>query len=249
MSDTTSPEIPLNDVTDASPQEEQAQEEQTPQTPSFAMFRTLLMTALLSGFMVVMVVQWTTPYIEVNQKNATEAAVFNVVHNATRSQAFFATDSGLLPEDKAEGEGVMIYAGYDDNGSLKGLALPGVATGYAGPVYVMYGYEPELEAITAYQILTMTETPGLGDKVLTDEDFLANFHKLDARLTDDLGALANEIVTVKSGSKANPWEIDAISGATVTSQAIGVAINQSAQQWLPVIHRHMDEIVEGGASQ
>ena len=250
MSNTTASEIPMTDVTSQETIEEQVEtvEEQAPTTPAFAMFRTLVMTALFSGLLVVLVVQWATPHIEANQKAATEAAVFNVVRGATVSQPFYATENGLLPAEQADGEGIMIYAGYDDAGQLMGIALPGVANGYAGPVYIMYAWNPENQAITAYQVLTMTETPGLGDKVLTDEDFLANFHNLDARLAEDSSGLVNDIVTVKAGTKVNAWEIDAISGATVTSTTIGVAINESAQQWLPVIQRDMNMIMDGGAS-
>ncbi|MET4692905.1 FMN-binding protein [Endozoicomonas lisbonensis] len=234
----SSSDIPLTEVAANTPAEEQA----VPQTPVLAMFRTLTLTALLSGFLVVMVVQWAMPYIEANQKAATEAAVFNVVHGATTSRSFVISESGIIPVEQTDDDGFVIYGGYDASGDLKGLAVPGVASGYAGPVHIMFGYQPELEAITAYQVLTMTETPGLGDKVLTDEDFLANFDRLDARLATSGSALANDIVTVKSGTKQNAWEIDAISGATITSNAIGQAINLSAQQWLPVIHQHLDSL-------
>ena len=234
----SSNEIPLTEVAANTTAEEQA----APQTPVMAMFRTLTLTALLSGFLVVMVVQWAMPYIEANQKEATEAAVFNVVKGATSSRSFVITQSGIVPAEQTDEEGFMIYGGYDASGGLKGLAIPGVASGYAGPVYIMFGYQPELEAITAYQVLTMTETPGLGDKVLTDEDFLANFDRLDARLSSDGSALANDVVTVKNGTKQNAWEIDAISGATITSNAIGQAVNLSAQQWLPIIHQHLDSL-------
>lgn len=236
MSDT---HIPLTDVAANSPEAEQ---QAVPKTPVMAMFRTLTMTALLSGFLVVMVVQWAMPYIEANQKAATEAAVFNVVKGATASQSFVITGSGIVPAEQTDQDGFVVYGGYNNSGELIGLAIPGVASGYAGPVHIMFGYQPELEAITAYQVLTMTETPGLGDKVLTDENFLANFDRLDARLATDGSALANDIVTVKSGTRQNAWEIDAISGATVTSNAIGQAVNLSAQQWLPVIHQHLDSL-------
>ena len=241
----SSNEIPLTEVAANTTAEEQ----QAPKTPVLAMFRTLTLTALLSGFLVVMVVQWAMPYIEANQKAATEAAVFNVVHGATTSRSFVISESGIIPVEQTDDDGFVIYGGYDASGDLKGLAIPGVASGYAGPVYIMFGYQPELEAITAYQVLTMTETPGLGDKVLTDEDFLANFDRLDSRLATDGSALANDIVTVKSGTKQNAWEIDAISGATITSNAIGQAINLSAQQWLPVIHQHLDSLMSSEASE
>ncbi len=67
----------------------------------------------------------------------------------------------------------------------------------------------------------MRETPGIGDKILTDKDFLANFNALDVQLNADLTALANEVKTVKHGTKTEPWQVDAISGATITSRAVG----------------------------
>ena len=246
MSHTPSSEIPLVDV---SANDEPVEQPSAPQTPVMAMFRTLTMTALLSGFLVVMVVQWAMPYIEANQKAATEAAVFNVVAGATSSHSFVLSNSSVIPAEQSDAEGFVVYGGYDQNGTLKGLAIPGVASGYAGPVHIMFGYQPELERITAYQVLTMTETPGLGDKVLTDEAFLANFDQLDARLHSDGQRLSNDIVTVKSGTKQHDWEIDAISGATITSNAIGQAINLSAQRWLPVIHQHLEILTHSEASE
>ena len=176
--------------------------------------------------------------------------MFRVVEGASVSKSFIINDNGLFPAETttelSSERGTTIYAGYTADGGLKGVAITGVAPGYAGPVSIMFGYQPELEAITAYQVLTMTETPGLGDKVLTDENFLANFNRLDARLNLDGSALANDIVTVKSGTKINPWEIDAISGASITSEAIGQAIHQSAQQWLPILQSHLDQLKTGG---
>lgn len=55
-------------------------------------------------------------------------------------------------------------------------------------------------------------------------------------------ALANPIKVVKHGSKRNPWEIDAISGATVTTKAVGKGINDSAQRLLPRLVPHLDKV-------
>jgi electron transport complex protein RnfG len=86
------------------------------------------------------------------------------------------------------------------------------------------------------------ETPGIGDKIVTDPAFLANFVALDVKLNAELSALAHEVRTVKHGTKANPWEIDAIAGATVTSRAVGKAINDSAQQLLPKLVPEMEKL-------
>jgi Na+-translocating ferredoxin:NAD+ oxidoreductase subunit G len=88
----------------------------------------------------------------------------------------------------------------------------------------------------------MAETPGLGDKILIDKNFLANFDALDARLSADKKILQNPIITVKHGSKKNPWEIDAISGATITSKAVGKAINLGAEKLLPKLAEHLEQL-------
>ena len=131
---------------------------------------------------------------------------------------------------------------YDPAGALRGIAAEGGASGYADVVRVLYAYDPERQAITGLGVVGMRETPGIGDKIITDADFLANFVALDARLNADGSALANPIRVVKHGSKRNPWEIDAISGATVTSKAVGKGINDSAQRLLPRLAPHLDKV-------
>ncbi|WGZ94118.1 MAG: FMN-binding protein [Candidatus Thiothrix putei] len=100
---------------------------------------------------------------------------------------------------------------------------------------VEYAYNPQCECITGIKVIKQTETPGLGDKVITDKHFVANFDKLEAKVNAAGDALANAIVAVKHGAKQNPWEIDAISGATISSKAIAKGLNNSAQDVLPKV--------------
>jgi electron transport complex protein RnfG len=138
-----------------------------------------------------------------------------------------------------------VYAGYDESGKLVGLALEAAAQGYQDVVRTLYGYSPECECIIGMTVLESKETPGLGDKVEKDRDpaFTANFKALDTKLNAEKTALANPIETVKHGTKRHPWQIDAISGSTVTSNAIGKGLNKSAQRLLPVLQYHLDEFV------
>jgi electron transport complex protein RnfG len=86
-------------------------------------------------------------------------------------------------------------------------------------------------------VLESKETPGLGDKVEIEPHFLANFEALDAKLNEDGTALANAIVTVKEGEKTESWQLDGITGATITSDAIGSILNQGSSYWLPALER------------
>ncbi|MEW8300892.1 MAG: FMN-binding protein [Candidatus Thiodiazotropha sp.] len=214
-----------------------------PATPAGKMIQTLVGIAMLSGFLVVLTYQLTKPIIAENQRRAIEAAVFTVIPDAVVRSDFVINDKGLTPVTGEESvEGVLIYAGYNHDGELKGIAAKAAAQGYADLIHLLYGYDPGCECIRGMKVLKLAETPGLGDKIITDANFVANFEALDARLNTDGSALANEIVTVKAGSKQNPWEIDAISGATISSKAVGKAINQSAKQLLPAIRPHLEKL-------
>ena len=204
------------------------------------MIRTLGGVAALSGFLVVLVYQLTLPAILENQRRAIERAVSIVVPGAVSRADFALEADGLKPVSGDETPaGDRIYAAYGDDGTLRGLALEAAARGYQDVIKLLYGYDPACQCVTGIYILKMTETPGLGDKIATDPNFLANFKALDARLNAAGNALANPIVTVKRGSKSAPWQIDAISGATISSKAVGKALNESAQRLLPRLMPHV----------
>lgn len=213
---------------------------------SLSMIITLGSVAMLSGLLVVLTWQFTLIPIQENQRIMIEKAIFQVIPEAQQRQSYILTDKGLEQFDvnnkNAKKEGLVFYAAYDKEGQLKGIAAEAAAQGYADMVRLLYGYDPLCQCIRGFSIIKMTETPGLGDKILTDKNFLANFDALDARLSDDKKSLKNAIVTVKHGSKKNLWEIDAISGATITSKAVGKAINQGAAQFLPELEPHLKQL-------
>ena len=205
---------------------------QQPDSPSTRMILVLTGIAMLSGFLVVLVAQLTAPVIAENQRIAIEKAVVKVIPGATTHREFY-LEQGKLVSDKQQLDSESIYAGYDAQGKLLGVAAKAAAQGYAGMIYLLYGYDPSCECIRGIKILKMAETPGLGDKIITDDNFQANFDALDAKIDTGNQSLANEIVTVKAGTKQYDWEIDAISGATISSVAVGKALNESAQRLMP----------------
>ena len=200
---------------------------------SKAMIATLGFVTALSGFLIVTVYQATKPAIEENKRLAIQKTVLEVIKGATAYKHFVINEKGELLAATPGLKGTNVYAGYDAQGKLTGLAAEGRAQGYSGAVETIYAYTPSCQCITGVKVIKQTETPGLGDKVITNKDFVANFDKLDATVKGD--ALANAIVAVKHGSKKNPWEIDAISGATISSKAIAKGLNGSAQDVLPKV--------------
>ena len=208
-------------------------------TPSWAMLRTLGGIAMISGLLVVLVEHYTQPIIAEKQRILTEKAVFRVLPGAVAKRDFLVTAEGRLVPAEPGVSGDPVYAAYDDEARLKGLAFIGVGAGYAGPVQVMFAYDPECRCIVGSKVLKSNETPGFGDKLDSDPEFLRNFEALDAGLNTEGTALANPIVTVKHGTKTEPWQIDAITGATISSRAMGRAANQAAERAVPAIQRDL----------
>ena len=119
--------------------------------------------------------------------------------------------------------------------SLVGVAVEAQGMGYQDVIAVLYGYSFTEQAIVGLQVLESKETPGLGDKIETDPDFLENFKSLDVSVREDGSGLAHPVVPVKHGEKTNPWEVDGITGATISSVAIADLLNRSAEYWVPRI--------------
>ncbi len=201
-------------------------------TSSFRLLLTLGGIALCSGALLAMTYEVTKPLIAENERRALEAAVVQVIPGAVSGENLKLEGDVLQVVDMTEAN---IYAGLDEQGNRVGYALPGEARGYADVIRILYGYQPDTKQIIGLQVLFSNETPGLGDKIGKDPAFQANFTALDASLEYD-------IVTVKSGEKAHPWEIDGISGATVSSVAVGQALHNSTQTWLPDLHAALKEV-------
>ena len=219
-----------------------------PQTTSpVAMIRTLGLVAALCGFIIVAAYQGTYDAVQENKRIAVDRAVFKVIPTARSIVEYVASPAGEIVKvgagDTAPVGSIKFYAAYDASGRLAGIAAEGVAKGYSDNVRILFAYDPASASISGFGLVAMRETPGIGDKILVDKDFLANF-PLEAKLTGDLKKLANEISTVKHGSKTHPWEIDAITGATITSRAVGRAINDAAQLLLPRIVPHLSALKE-----
>lgn len=218
-----------------------------PDSPTAAMIRTLGLVSAICGLIIVGAYQSTFDAVAANKRIATERAVFKVIPAAKSIAEFVALPAGSV-EKVGAGDtavpagGVKFFAAYDESGKLAGIAAEGGAKGYADTVRIMFGYQPDCQCVVGIGVVAMRETPGIGDKIITDKDFLANFVSLDVKLTGDLSALANEVKAVKHGAKTNPWQIDAISGATITSRAVGKAINDSAQALLPRLLPNLDKL-------
>ena len=217
-----------------------------PPVNSLRMVRMLMLVTSLCGGLIVAVWQLTQPAIAANKKVVLERSVRALIPNAEQIVEYDASSKGVTPGngDPANGA-IRFYAAYDKEGKLDAIAAEGAARGYADTVRVLYGYRRACECIFGIRVTQMKETPGIGDKIITDPAFLKNFENLDVSLSPDLKSMFNAVKTVKHGSKQFGWEIDAIAGATITSKAVGRGINDSTQRLLPLLLPHLKMIEKG----
>jgi len=147
--------------------------------------------------------------------------VLEVVPGATGFQRLADRDGQFVAVEKpAPGEPV-VYAAYDESSTFIGYAIEGEGPGFQDTIALLYGFDPSRRIVTGMAILQSRETPGLGDKIFKDDDFRANFADL---------AVEPAIELVKDGRTAAN-EVDAITGATISSKAIVRIINEAHASW------------------
>ena len=205
---------------------------------SFAMVACLGGMAALSGLLLAITYQATFARIQSNKEQALKAAIFMVLPGADEQRSFEVKPDGTMVPLEGEGKGVeKVYAGFS-GGRFVGVAMEASAQGYGDMIRVLYGYDPESEQIVGFKVLDSKETPGLGDKI-AKEPFLQNFQGLDVKLDADGASLVHAVETVKNGEKEHAWEIDGISGATISSKAVGRMLQESTSRMLPLIRKQL----------
>ena len=205
------------------------------------MYRSMVGVGIVCGLAIVTVFQLTRPVIARKRAEALQRAIFQVLPAARSSTTFRFNGEQRFEVLEGEGTGQLVYAGYDEDRRLVGLVVEAEGMGYQDVIRLLYGYSFEEDAIIGIRVLDSRETPGLGDKIETDAEFLENFVRLDVGLTDDLSQIAHPIEPVKHGKKEQAWQIDGITGATISSVAIADILSRSTSYWIPRIRRNLDD--------
>lgn len=198
-------------------------EQPVPKAPSsLRLVMTLAIAGLISGIAIIGIYETTLPTITANKARELQAAVSKVLPGVSQMQQLvFRNDQLIVAVDKDADE-PAIYGGYDEQGMFIGWAIPGAGAGYQDTIGLLYGYAPREREIRGMEILESRETPGLGDKIYKDMEFVGNFTQLSIDPT---------IVVVKKNTRSQPNEVDAITGATISSKAVVRIINETQAVW------------------
>ncbi len=112
-----------------------------------------------------------------------------------------------------DGGGIVtaVYEGKSEDKTVVGYCVKAEPIGYGGTISMIVGIDTDGK-VTGVDIVSMSETPGLGAKASNPE------------FTDGFVGKSAGIKVKKSGAP-NDDEISAISGATVTSKAVTEGVN------------------------
>lgn len=213
---------------------------------SLEMVLTLSGLAGLSGLLIGAVFYLTEPIIKENKKEMLRRSIFELIPAAKVLKKYVSSPEGQLLLDEEEMlSGDPYYAGYNEQGELLGVVVSANGQGFQEIIRLIFGYDPGKEQVFGMKVLESKETPGLGDKIEKDKTFLANFTALDVALDTPRKQLKHAIQVVKKGKKTQAWQIDAITGATISSKAIGKIMQAGANQHVPLIDGSLQRIKQG----
>lgn len=100
------------------------------------------------------------------------------------------------------------------DGNVELIVLPVSGTGYQSTIRAMLALEADLKTIAALTIISHGETAGLGSKI-DEPAWQAKW--TGKQTTDEAG---NIVIYVTRGPASGPYEVDGISGATMTGNGI-----------------------------
>ncbi len=125
----------------------------------------------------------------------------------------------IFPEmqEFTQEDGIYTITGGND---LIGYAFLGKGKGYGGDIKILVGIG-NLFKIKDVVVISHTETPGLGDKIIKQESFAAQF----------VGMNASDVKLKKDGGK-----VDAITGATISSKAVTDGVRAMMEDKIAIIN-------------
>ncbi|MFO7557759.1 MAG: FMN-binding protein [Desulfobacterales bacterium] len=191
----------------------------------------VLLLALFFGASLAGVQLVLAPKIKQNKMNETLQKVPNLIPGPSQKER-----SGKMPRLEIIPETVEVrkngrkkfYSVFhaSRNGRPAGWVVKSSGQGYADRIELLIGFDPLVNAITGLFILEQKETPGLGNKIIQKEwtnQFLQ-------KKTDQ------EITAVKTNAAASN-EIDAITGATISSRSVCAIINNTVGDLKEVLNK------------
>lgn len=179
----------------------------------------LTLITVISGAVLAVLDAYTKPRIDAYKNKARNEAVSDVLPKNVKIKTVSKNDQTYYKATK--------------NNEVVGYAFQISGGGYQSELVLMVGVKADFSKIIAAKILSQVETPGLGTKIENDpsnkEDpawFIDQFKDLN---------INPAITYVKNVKPSNDTEIQAITGATISSVAIVDILNKEIKKFKSII--------------
>lgn len=192
---------------------------------------TLAGFGAIAGFLIVAAFQWAQPRILASKAAVLNAAVQEVLTAPDSTQTLFVYENALTlrPPENADTSALeRIHVGYRD-GQVVGYAIIAAAPGFADVITLIYGYDAAADRVIGMKVLENKETPGLGDRIVKDSTFVAEF-----------SGVGTPLKGVKKGAGTGAKnEVDLITGATISARTVVAIVNRSLEQMKPLLDAYV----------
>ena len=169
------------------------------------MVTALATVGVISGVSLVYVYNYSMPKIKVNVNAATEQGIKSIF-----------PDAATIGKAKVDG----VFEAKDASGKLLGYAFTAEGNGYQGTIQMIAGITPDLTKMMGMEVLESQETPGLGAEI-ANQPFRGQFNGL---------SVTPPIEYVKNQKPEKPNQIEAITGATISSRAVVNILNKRIEE-------------------
>ncbi len=178
----------------------------------------LIVASFFFGLLIAVTNAELSPRIEQNKINKRNRLVGALLPAA---KDFVLLETEIKIESiRGKKEKVEVYRAMSEAGECVGWAFNAAGSGFADKIELVVAVDKDFEKIAGFDVLASNETPNFGDQIKYD-DYRDQFK----------GAPAEELKLVTSGDpKKIDAEIVAISGATVSSEAVVEIINNFLTQ-------------------
>lgn len=196
-----------------------------------------IVLALVSAVALALVQAYLGPLIETNKINETKQRVPELVLGVEQARKMAAENlqldiatHSLAVEKNGRKKFYAVYEARDKEGRTLGWVTKAAGQGYADLIELLLGLDARAQAISGLFVLDQKETPGLGNKI-EDASWRDQF----------IGKPLDQPLAVVKGHAAAVHEIDAVTGATISSNSVVDIANTVVQD----LHPQLSALVAG----
>ena len=181
----------------------------------------IVFVIILGGFLTLALVavdSYTAPIIKKNRELTIKKTVLDALQIPYTPETIEEVFSKNVEVRRVDGKTIYITRSGDISFQISG-------SGLWGPIDAVIALKPDKKTIKALRIIYQEETPGLGSRI-AEKSFLDRF----------VGkTVLPQLKMVPEGKAKGPNEVDAITGATLSSKALEKIINDNMKEYLPLL--------------